>query len=83
MGLFVPPWLFRVVSDFQPLRFPSLLQRSFLALHGIFLYIATLIVVDIGKLKCMYVEKESFLYFLVSIDSMYSCCLEQFSVFFA
>ena len=62
--------------------FPSLLQRSFLALHGIFLYIATLIVVDIGKFKCMYVEKESFLNFLVSIESMYSCCLEQFSVFF-
>ena len=38
-------------------------------------------VVDIGKLKCMYVEKESFLYFLVSIESMYSCCLEQLSVF--
>ena len=62
--------------------FPSLLQRSFLALHGIFLYTSTLIVEDIGKLKCMYVEKESFLYFLVSIESMYSCCLEQFSVFF-
>ena len=77
MGLFVPPWLFRVVSDIQPL------QRSLLALHGIFFYIATLIVVVIGKLKCMYVEKESFLFFLVSIESMYSCCLEQFSGFFA